>query len=380
MGIARNVENVNRVEIIEIDPRMLIGHRQLGPGLAVTPPVRQRVNTRHHLVAHPDLHDDQSLVRPHGGTSSVAQVQGVGSGTGHLSSLVKSVILLQAKRKRLRRHCSRAVLVRAFDCGRRHGDGCGTFGNDCAWTTVQHVFSDIVDGKVWRLSSSGGFTGPCANGDTARWSGHPGAHVGALPEQELSTDSQRARRSRILDSAVAIAGRGGYDRVHMRDIAEGANVSLATLYHYFPSKVHLLTIALSRELLRFDSFLLDDLKAVEDPFARLRLVVSRLINGMEQSERVTEALAHAYVAAHAAAGAEADIVRRQTADLFMHQISSCPATAFPQLSVTAEILADVWTSEILGLVQRRRTYADIHRRLTTVIELIATRHSTTGRG
>lgn len=218
---------------------------------------------------------------------------------------------------------------------------------------------------------SSGFPGFCDDSDWPGRSGPADGHSEALPEEALTTDGQRARRSRILDAAVELAGRGGYDRVHMRDIADGAEVSLATVCHYFPSKVHLLTIALSRELLRFDSFLLDDLQGIEDPFARLRLVVWRLINGMEESDSVTEALAHAYMASHAAAAAEADTVRRQTTDLFAHQISRCSHADFVPMSVTAELLADVWTSEILGLVQGRRTYADIRRRLSTVIDLVA---------
>lgn len=221
------------------------------------------------------------------------------------------------------------------------------------------------------MASPSEFPGPCNHGDWLGSSNPADGQGAALPEEALTTDSQRTRRSRILDAAVEIARRGGYDRVHMRDIAEGADVSLATVYQYFPSKVHLLTIALSRELLRFDSFLLDDLQGVEDPFARLRLVVWRLINGMEESDRVTEALAHAYVASHAAAAAEADTVRRQTTELFAHQISRCSHADFVPMSVTAEVLADVWTSEILGLVQGPRTYADIRRRLSTVIDLVA---------
>src|SRR5688500_1386904 len=52
--------------------------------------------------------------------------------------------------------------------------------------------------------------------------------------------SQVERRKRILDAATALASRGGYEAVQMRDVAERAEVALGTLYRYFPSKVHLL--------------------------------------------------------------------------------------------------------------------------------------------
>jgi len=200
-------------------------------------------------------------------------------------------------------------------------------------------------------------------------SGEP-FHAAALSEDQLTTDRQRLRRTRILDAAVDAASVGGYDLVHMRDVAERAGVSLATLYHYFPSKVHLLVTALDRELIRFDDYLYlhQDLSHITDPFARLRVVVWRLIKGMEQSDRVTDALTHAYVASHVVASAEAEMIRVQTSEMFVHLMSDGVAAELHRH--TADLLTDVWTSEILALVQGRRTYVEIHRRLSTVIDLV----------
>jgi TetR/AcrR family transcriptional regulator, cholesterol catabolism regulator len=191
----------------------------------------------------------------------------------------------------------------------------------------------------------------------------------ALSEDELTTDRQRDRRERILDAAVDAAGQGGYDVVHVRDIAVRAKVSLATLYHYFPSKVHVLVWALDRELMRFDDYLGHDLSGLNDPFARLRVVMDRLIDAMEASDRVTEAMAHAYVASNVVASAEADMIRTQTSEMFVHLMSDGLATDVHRQ--TANVLTDVWTSEVLALVQGRRTYAEIRRRLGTVIDLFA---------
>lgn len=109
-------------------------------------------------------------------------------------------------------------------------------------------------------------------------------HKASLSEDQLTTDRQRERRSRILDSAVDVARNGGFTRVHMRDVADYAQVSLGTLYHYFPSKVHLLVMALERELLRFDDLLTDGLPHAADPCTKLRAAVWGLINGMEESD------------------------------------------------------------------------------------------------
>ncbi len=54
------------------------------------------------------------------------------------------------------------------------------------------------------------------------------------------TESQQARRQRILRAARELAAGGGYEAVQMRLVAAEADVALGTLYRYFPSKEQLL--------------------------------------------------------------------------------------------------------------------------------------------
>jgi TetR/AcrR family transcriptional regulator, cholesterol catabolism regulator len=62
-----------------------------------------------------------------------------------------------------------------------------------------------------------------------------------------STAAQHGRHDRILAAATAILAAGGEDALQMKDLAQRAGVSLATLYRYFPAKDHvLLAILLSR--------------------------------------------------------------------------------------------------------------------------------------
>ncbi|HZP30489.1 MAG TPA: TetR family transcriptional regulator [Acidimicrobiia bacterium] len=57
---------------------------------------------------------------------------------------------------------------------------------------------------------------------------------------ETLTANQAARRERVLEAAMDLAGEGGYDAVQMRDVAARAQVALGTIYRYFSSKDHLL--------------------------------------------------------------------------------------------------------------------------------------------
>jgi len=69
------------------------------------------------------------------------------------------------------------------------------------------------------------------------------AMIPAVP----STPAQHGRYERVLAAAAAMLAAGGEDTLQMKELAERAKVSLATLYRYFPSKDHvLLAIAYNR--------------------------------------------------------------------------------------------------------------------------------------
>ena len=58
---------------------------------------------------------------------------------------------------------------------------------------------------------------------------------------------QQARYDRVIAAATEILSAGGQEAVQMKDLAQRAGVSLATLYRYFPSKEYLLlAVALAR--------------------------------------------------------------------------------------------------------------------------------------
>jgi AcrR family transcriptional regulator len=61
------------------------------------------------------------------------------------------------------------------------------------------------------------------------------------------TSAQRARYDGVIAAATEILSAGGQEAVQMKDLALRAQVSLSTLYRYFPSKDYvLLAVTLSR--------------------------------------------------------------------------------------------------------------------------------------
>src|SRR5881227_3699012 len=98
------------------------------------------------------------------------------------------------------------------------------------------------------------------------------AAVRAIPASQL------ARRERILDSAMELAGDGGYDAVQMREVAERAEVALGTVYRYFPSKVHLLVAAMTRTFQSLqDTVRVDSSGTPEERIYRVVAAVTRYI-------------------------------------------------------------------------------------------------------
>ena len=62
-----------------------------------------------------------------------------------------------------------------------------------------------------------------------------------------STPAQHGRHDRILEAATEMLAAGGPDALQMKELSQRADVSLATLYRYFPAKDHvLLAITLNR--------------------------------------------------------------------------------------------------------------------------------------
>ena len=55
------------------------------------------------------------------------------------------------------------------------------------------------------------------------------------------------KRTRIIETAIELAERGGFEAVRLREVAEGADVALGTLYKRFRSKEDILVAALEVE-------------------------------------------------------------------------------------------------------------------------------------
>ncbi|MFL6174181.1 MAG: TetR/AcrR family transcriptional regulator [Marmoricola sp.] len=74
----------------------------------------------------------------------------------------------------------------------------------------------------------------------------------ARPPAEPSSQGQKDRHNRMLRAAVKLGSQQDFERVQMQDVAAESEVAIATLYRYFPSKVHLFVGVMRAELEKVD--------------------------------------------------------------------------------------------------------------------------------
>src|SRR5215470_5170986 len=203
---------------------------------------------------------------------------------------------------------------------------------------------------------------------TAEKTADPPATASGAGESEPGSAAQRERRKRILDATLALASKGGYDAVQMREVAERADVALGTLYRYFPSKIHLLVSGLIRELERTKEKL--DKRPISGDTAadRIIYVLHKVTKSMQREPLLTEAITRAFMFADPSAAAEVNAV----AALMEQMLTSAMHDGEPTSDerAIARVIGDVWLSNLVAWVTRRASASDVSRQLELAARLL----------
>jgi AcrR family transcriptional regulator len=194
--------------------------------------------------------------------------------------------------------------------------------------------------------------------------------VGSGLVAEPETSAQRARRARIIQATLALASRGGYEAVQMREVAERSEVALGTLYRYFPSKVHLLVSAMAHELERMRVRLQRKAIPGNSRQERVSYVLERSTHSLQRDPNLTEALVRAMMAADATVANEVNGVRNQMADLIIQAMRSGSPPTEEDVAY-AGILQDVWFARQIawlgGRVRSEEIWDDIEQAIALVL-------------
>ena len=112
------------------------------------------------------------------------------------------------------------------------------------------------------------------------------------PVARLAANQMRRMR-RIVDTAVELAERGGFEAVRLRDVAERSDVALGTLYKYFRSKEDILLFAMSEQLERLEQLMAARPISGGRPYARAGEFFRRATRALARRPQFARALVRA---------------------------------------------------------------------------------------
>ncbi|MFF8765172.1 TetR family transcriptional regulator [Nocardiopsis dassonvillei] len=185
--------------------------------------------------------------------------------------------------------------------------------------------------------------------------------------------SQTQRRRRIVQTAAALAVRGGVEAMQMRSVAERAGVALGTLYRYFPSKMDLVVAVVTEELDLLEGGIVRRPPTADTPAERAVDVLLRATRGLMREPELADALVRSLIMAEVKIELDArisDLVWR-VATGNLEGAEEEGGTEVDRDStgyVLVGSLTSVWIFELVEVLKGRRDVDEVERRLQTAAE------------
>jgi AcrR family transcriptional regulator len=182
------------------------------------------------------------------------------------------------------------------------------------------------------------------------------------------TERQAARRRRILHAGAQLAGRGGFDAVQMREVAEASQVALGTLYRYFPSKIHLLVAVMQDQLEHLHGTLRKRPPAGDSAAERVAETLMRAFRALQREPHLADAMVRALTFADRSVSAEVDQVSRQTTAIILDAMGlQHPG---PGQLCAVRVIEHTWHSALITWLSGRASIAQVRADIETACRLI----------
>lgn len=182
----------------------------------------------------------------------------------------------------------------------------------------------------------------------------------------ITTDPFRRveRYERIVSAATTLAALGNVD-CQIRSVATAAGIAPSTVYRYFTSKDDLLLACLHRWLRDFSAISPETNDSELDSYQRVLEAARTLTASLCSSPRFTEAVIRPYLYAHGEASGLADIIHQQLVQMFYTAMNDGQLSQLHRN--IAEVLTDIWVTNIVAISQRRTSVDDLMHRLSLVV-------------
>ncbi|MFE1167201.1 TetR family transcriptional regulator [Nocardiopsis sp. NPDC058789] len=193
------------------------------------------------------------------------------------------------------------------------------------------------------------------------------------------TRTQTQRRRRIVQTAAALAVRGGVEAMQMRSVAERAGVALGTLYRYFPSKMDLVVAVVTEELDLLEGGIVRRPPTADSPSGRAVDVLLRATRGLMREPELADALVRSLIMAEVKIELDvriSDLVWRVATG----NLEGAPTADEPRGDEAASgvevdrdstgyvlvgALTSVWIFELVEILKGRRDIEEVEGRLQT---------------
>ena len=187
------------------------------------------------------------------------------------------------------------------------------------------------------------------------------------------------RARRIVDTAIDLAEKGGFEAVRLRDVAAEADVALGTLYRYFRSKEDLLIAALTSEMEGLEARIQSRPMPGDTPLERIDAFFRAATRGLMRRPRLARAILRAAASGdHELAEKVAAFHSRMSAMILaaMHGTTVAAAQEADARKATADetaiaaLLQHIWFSCLIGWAGGLMNQNEVIERMSTAAALL----------
>jgi len=208
--------------------------------------------------------------------------------------------------------------------------------------------------------------------------GSAGEKNGAAPVARLAANQLRRMR-RIVDAAVDLAEKGGFEAVRLRDVAEKSDVALGTLYKYFRSKEDILLFALNEEVERLENALASRPETSGNERQRAVEFFRRSTRALSRRPQLARAMVRAMAAGDADTVMKLASLQLRIARLVTWTLRGeapdlgAPLDAppgSPTEQAVAQVLMNVWFSSLVGWAAGLHAERVVTEHVRTAVDLV----------